>query len=149
VDAESGIGAGRRLVVFHLGDEEYGVPVTLVQEIIRHTAPRPVPGGAPHVEGVINLRGRIIPVVDLRARFGVGGARPAGAKTVVTTVDGVTIGLVVDEVREVLTLGDDVCEPTPAGTDSGGHVETVAKLDGRLVVVLDLVRLLHEGAMAA
>ncbi|WP_217920816.1 chemotaxis protein CheW [Miltoncostaea oceani] len=149
MSAESGIDEGRRLVVFHLGDEEYGVPITLVQEIIRHTPPRPVPGSAPHVQGVINLRGRIIPVIDLRSRFGIAGDRPADAKVVITTVDGVTIGVVVDEVREVLTLGADVFEPAPAGTDADGHVEAVAKLDGRLVVVLDLVRLLHEGALAA
>ena len=132
-----------------LGDEEFGVPITLVQEIIRHTPPRPIPGSAPHVEGVINLRGRIIPVIDLRSRFGIGGDRPADAKVVITAVGDVTIGVVVDEVREVLTLAADVFEPAPAGTDAGGHVEAVATLDGRLVVVLDLVRLLHEGALAA
>jgi purine-binding chemotaxis protein CheW len=149
VSAESGIEEGRRLVVFQLAGEEYGVPITLVQEIIRHTPPRPIPGSPSYVEGVVNLRGRIIPVVDLRTRFGIGGIRPEGTKIVITAIDDVTVGMVVDEVREVLTLDAGLCEPAPAGTDGGHHVDAVAKLDGRLVVVLDLVRLLDEGALAA
>src|SRR5680860_622699 len=102
-------GAAHRLVVFSLGGEEYGVPITLVQEIIRYSPPRPVPGSPMHVEGVINLRGRIIPVVDLRQRFGMGGLRPDEAKIVIVEMPDLTVGVVVDEVREVLTLPADVC----------------------------------------
>lgn len=149
MSADGAIDEGRRLVVFSLGGEEYGVPITLVQEIIRHTPPRSIPGSAPDVEGVINLRGRIIPVVDLRSRFGVGGERPAEAKVVIVALDDLTVGVVVDEVREVLTLPADVCEAAPPGTDDSEFVEAVGKLEGRLVVVLDMVRLLDAGALAA
>jgi purine-binding chemotaxis protein CheW len=149
VSMDAAMDEGRRLVVFSLGDEEYGVPITLVQEIIRHTAPRSIPGSSPDVEGVINLRGRIIPVVDLRRRFGVGGERPAEAKIVIVSLDQLTVGVVVDEVREVLTLPSGACEPAPPGTDDSAVVEAVGKLDGRLVVVLDMVRLLGAEAVAA
>ena len=147
--ADGVIDEGRRLVVFSLGDEEFGVPITLVQEIIRYGAPRPIPGSPAHVEGVINLRGRIIPVVDLRARLRLAGERSADAKVVIVALDDLTVGVVVDEVREVLTLADDVCEPAPPGTDDAAYVEAVGKLDGRLVVLLDMVRLLGERAVAA
>lgn len=149
MSAHNGIDAGRRLVVFHLAGAEYGVPVTLVQEIIRHSPPRPIPGSPSYVEGVINLRGRIIPVVDLRSRFGVGGERPAEAEVVIVALDDLTVGVVVDEVREVLTLAGGVCEPASPGTDEARYVDAVGKLDDRLVVVLDMVRLLDEKALAA
>ena len=69
VATAEGEALAHQLVVFSLAEEEYGIPITLVQEIIRYSAPRPIPGSPFHVEGVINLRGRIIPVVDLRARL--------------------------------------------------------------------------------
>ncbi len=142
-------GGTRRLVVFTLADEEYGVPITMVQEIIRHSRPRPIPGGPAHVQGVINLRGRIIPVVDLRARFGLHGERPAEEKVVIVALDELIVGVVVDEVREVLSVDPEVCEPAPPGTDGADYVDAVGKLEGRLVVVLDMVRLLDERALAA
>ncbi|WP_217915835.1 chemotaxis protein CheW [Miltoncostaea marina] len=148
-DATLDEGQAHRLVVFTLGDEEFGVPITLVQEIIRYSPPRPVPGSPMHVEGVINLRGRIIPVVDLRQRFGVAGARPDEAKIVIVEMPDLTVGVVVDEVREVLTLSADVCEEPPPGTSDADFVEAVGKLDGRLVVILDMLRLLGEQPLAA
>ncbi|MGD9571582.1 MAG: chemotaxis protein CheW [Thermoleophilia bacterium] len=143
------MGGTRRLVVFTLAGEEYGVPITMVQEIIRHGRPRPIPGGPAHVQGVINLRGRIIPVVDLRARFGLHGDRPADEKVVIVALGDLTVGVVVDEVSEVLSIDPEVCEPAPPGTDGADFVDAVGKLDGRLVVVLDPVRLLDERALAA
>lgn len=149
MSAETVIDGGRRLVVFSLSGEEYGVPITLVQEIIRHTPPRTIPGSPHYVEGVINLRGRIIPVVDLRRRLGVHGERPAESKVVIVAVDELTVGVVVDEVREVLTLSPEVCESAPPGTDDADYVEAVGKLDDRLVVVLDMLRLLDGRALTA
>lgn len=142
-------GRTRQLVVFSLGAEEYGVPITLVQEIIRHTPPRPIPGSPSHVEGVINLRGRIIPVVDLRLRFGVAGDRPAESKIVIVEMPELTVGIVVDEVREVLSVGADQCEPPPEGAGDADYLDAVAKLEGRLLVILDMQRLLGEAAQAA
>lgn len=141
-----GAADARRLVVVALGTEEYGLPAALVREVVGYSAPRPVPGSPMHVEGVINLRGRIIPVVDLRRRFGAGGARPDGAQIVVVAMPGLTVGVVVDETREVLTLPAGACRPQPGGHDA---VEGVATLRGRSVVVLDIFRLLAERPLAA
>ena len=138
-----------QLVVFSLASEEYGVPITLVQEIIRYSAPRPIPGSPNHVEGVINLRGRIIPVVDLRARFGMGGQRPEEAKIVIVEMDTLVVGVVVDEVREVLTIAAGQCEPAPEGAGEADYLESVAKLEGRLVIILDMHRLLNQDALVA
>lgn len=149
MSARNGIEESRRLVVFALAGDEYGVPIALVQEIMRHTPPRPIPGSPSYVEGVINLRGRIIPVLDLRARFAIGGIRPDEAKVVIIAIGDLTVGVVVDEVREVLSLEASRCEPAPVGTDDAMYVESVGRRDGRLVVVLDMVRLLDERALAA
>jgi purine-binding chemotaxis protein CheW len=136
--------ATQQLVMFSLDDEDYGIAITRVQEIIRHTPPRPIPGSAPGMEGVINLRGRLIPVVDLRARLGMGGVAPEGAKVVITELEETTVGMVVDDVREVITIDLSTTEPAPesvVGADSGA-IESVAKVGDRLLVILDPVRLL-------
>jgi len=149
VATAEGEALARQLVVFSLAEEEYGIPITLVQEIIRYSAPRPIPGSPFHVEGVINLRGRIIPVVDLRARFGMGGERPEEAKIVIVEMETMVVGVVVDEVREVLTVDAAQCEPAPEGAGDGDYIQAVAKLEGRLVVLLDMPRLLGDRALAA
>lgn len=141
--------AAPRLVVFALAGEQYGVPITVVQEIIRYADPRPVPGSPSHVEGVINLRGRIVPIIDLRSRMGMGGARSEESTTVITDVDDPVVGVVVDEVREVLTVAGDRCEQPPEGAGEADYLEAVAKLEGRLVVILDMARLLGERVPAA
>lgn len=148
VQHESAATDRRQLVVFLLGREEYAVPITRVQEIIRYTSPRPMPGAAHGVEGVINLRGRIIPVVDLRRRLGSGGERADNAKIVVVEIGDTTLGVEVDEVSEVLTVDATDCETAPQG--SGGAsaadvIDAVVKLEGRLLVILDLDRM-FEGA---
>lgn len=135
----------RQLVAFTLGDEEYGIPITLVQEIIRFTSPRPIPGSASHVEGVINLRGRIIPVVDLKRRFGISTAVD-DTKIVIVEMGDSNVGIIVDEVTEVITIDVDTTEPAPAGVGSAGaqYIDSVAKLEGRLLVILDLSEIFGE-----
>jgi purine-binding chemotaxis protein CheW len=138
--------ATQQLVTFSLDAEEYGISITRVQEIIRHTPSRPVPGRPAELEGVIDLRGRIIPVMDLRARLGVGGDAPENAKVVITEIDDRTVGIVVDDVREVITIDLACTEPPPAYTlgGDGDAIESVAKVGDRLLVVLDAVRLLAQ-----
>ena len=137
--------ATRQLVVFALAGELYGIAIARVQEIIHHAPARPMPGSAPEVEGVINLRGRLIPVIDLRVRLGLVGAIPEGAKVVVTELGDGAVGLVVDDVREVATVPLDATEPPPQGVLAGAHgaIEAVARLGDRIVVILDPVRLLE------
>jgi purine-binding chemotaxis protein CheW len=136
--------ATQQLVMFSLADEDYGIAITRVQEIIHYEAPRPMPGSAPEVVGVINLRGRLIPVVNLRTRLGIGGVVPEDAKVVITELGDTSVGLVVDEVREVMTIDLASTEPPPEGTLVGDldAIESVAKVGDRILVILDPVRLL-------
>src|SRR3954470_6039103 len=105
----------QQLVVFSLGTEEYGLPITQVQEIIRYVEPRTIPSAYASVRGVINLRGKIIPVCDLKQRLGLDDHAGAEAKIVIVEARTGAAGLIVDEVDEVVTIGDDQIEEPPAG----------------------------------
>lgn len=125
----------QQLVVFSLGDEEYALPITQVQEIIRYTEPRAVASEESWIEGVISLRGKIIPVCNLAGRLGLGTERVDNAKIVIVETAGGTAGVTVDDVEEVLTLDEDQLDAVPgAGTEC---IEAVAKIDDRLVVLLN------------
>jgi purine-binding chemotaxis protein CheW len=126
----------QQLVVFSLGTEEYGLPITQVQEIIRYSQPRTIPSSPLSVRGVINLRGKIIPVCDLKQRLALDAGDSAESKIVIVEAGSVTAGLVVDEVEEVLTVEDDQLEDAP--TSDGGYISAVAKVGDRLLVLLDL-----------
>ena len=126
----------QQLVVFSLGAEEYGLPITTVQEIIRYARPRSIPSAPPSVRGVINLRGKIIPVVDLKSRLGIDGGDAEESKIVIVQAGAVTAGLIVDDVDEVLTIDDASLEQAPTGDD--GSISAVAKVGDRLLVLLDL-----------
>jgi len=136
-------GEPRQLVVFLLGSEEYAVEIARVQEIIRYTSPRPVSGARPGVEGLINLRGKLIPVVDLRWLLGATGERSDSSKIVVVEIGDSTVGMEVDDVSEVMTVDSSICEAAPEGTTaaSADVIDAVVKLESRLLVILDLDRL--------
>ena len=129
-------GPSRQLVIFSLGAEEYALPITRVQEIIRYSEPRNVASPTPWIRGVINLRGRIVPVCDLAERLGMAVDRPDTAKIVIVETDSGTAGVIVDDVQEVLTVEDAQLEPAP-GTASD-HVEAIAKIGDRLAVLLNI-----------
>ena len=104
----------RQLLVFSLGEEEYALPVTSVQEIIHYThAARGAPARLHWIQGVISLRGKIIPVADLSARLGLYNERVEGGKIVVVESGAITAGVVVDDVDEVLTVDDDAARRGP------------------------------------
>lgn len=125
----------QQLVVFSLGAEEYALPITQVQEIIRYTEPRAVASDAPWIKGVISLRGKIVPVADLALRLGLGHDLAANAKIVIVETGGGTAGVIVDEVEEVLTVDASNLDAVPAaGTD---FIDAIAKIDDRLVVLLN------------
>src|SRR3954466_12316825 len=94
----------QQLVVFSLGEEEYALPITQVQEIIRYSEPRAVASEAPWIRGVISLRGKIIPVCDLAARLGLGQQAETRANIVIVETANGTAGVIVDEVEEVLSV---------------------------------------------
>lgn len=140
-----------QLVSFRLGEEEYAIDILKVQEINRIVEITSVPNSPAYVEGVINLRGRVIPVIDLRKRFGL-HAKEADAQTRIMVVDvGTTVGLIVDSVSEVLRLSADTIEPPPpmTGGDGSEFIRGVGKLQDRLLILLDIDRLLGHAVMGA
>jgi purine-binding chemotaxis protein CheW len=130
-----------QIVVCELADEHYGLDIARVFEIIRNQPITPVPRAPMFVKGVINLRGRIVPVVDLRGRFDMGETEATKETRIVVAESGSTrVGLVVDSVSEVLILPLDSVEQTPevaAGADAG-YLRGIAKLGDRLVLLLEL-----------
>jgi len=135
-----------QLVSFHLDGEEYALEILRVQEIIRMQDLTRVPNSPNFVEGVINLRGKVIPVVGLRKRFGL-APLPADKHTriVVVEVNGTVVGLVVDSVSEVLRIAADTIEPPPRlGKVEREYVSGVGKLENRLLLLLDVDYLLSD-----
>ncbi len=135
----------RQLVTFTLGQEEYGVDIMRVQEIIRYQEVTRVPQMPDFIEGVINLRGNVIPVIDLRKRFALGSAEHTGqTRIVVVNVASRVMGVVVDGVSEVMRLAEEQIEPPPPVVAGIGHeyLQGVGKVQGRLLILLDLDRIL-------
>lgn len=103
-----------QLVTFSIGDDQFGADISAVERVLRHRKPRPVPDVPDWIEGVIDHDGRLIPVIDLRRRFGVPGARPEGARIIVCALGEDWIAMTVDAVQEVATLEASQLEPPPA-----------------------------------
>jgi len=141
----TGMSEEQQLVVFQLGAELYGVEISRVHEIIRLQSITRVPRAPAFVEGVINLRGKVIPVVDLRRRFGLPTAdHTRASRIVVVEIGDQVVGIIVDGVSEVLRVNPSIVEPPSpvvAGIDSE-YLHGIAKLPERLVILLDLDRVL-------
>jgi purine-binding chemotaxis protein CheW len=141
----------KQLVIFELADEHYGVDIAAVESIIKMEPITVVPQSLSFVEGVINLRGSILPVVDLRKRFKLtAGEVSKDARIVVVNMGGVKVGMVVDGVSEVLRVSDDTIEPPPPMVMNieSAFITGIAKIDSKLVILLDLDKVLstHEKA---
>lgn len=142
----SGVEEQCQFVVCRIGGEEFAIDVLTVQEINRLAEVTRVPKTPAYVEGVINLRGRIIPVLDLRQRFGLTSGKQTGqTRVVVVSLSSRLVGLVVDAVVEVLNLPKTAIEAPPSLGNSVGADYTmgVGRLENRLLIILDLNRLLH------
>lgn len=147
--------AGKFLTVV-VGHEAFGIGVLQVREIIRLQKITPVPQTPEFVKGVINLRGRVIPIIDLRVKFGL-PAELANRTCIVVVQVGqdeappIPMGLIVDSVEEVVNLGPDLIEPAP---DFGTRIDTayilgMAKIDGKVKTLLDIDRVVAPGAVKA
>ncbi|WP_447977018.1 chemotaxis protein CheW [Candidatus Nitrospira bockiana] len=142
----------RQLVTCCLDEEEFAVDILSVQEINRMVEITRVPKAPAFVEGVINLRGRIIPVLNLRRRFGMAEAsRTARSRIVVVNVKGRTVGLIVDSVSEVLQISKDAIEPPPSLETAIGaeFIQGVGRIKDRLLILIDLHNLLTPGEHGA
>jgi len=136
-----------QLVTFMVASEEFAIPILSVQEINRMMQITRVPQSPGFIEGVINLRGKIIPVMDLRKRFNVEPSTDTSAsRIIVVEVASRVIGFTVDRVNEVLRIKSNIVEPPPSmvsGVDSE-YVQGVGKLDDRLLILLNLDRLFSD-----
>jgi purine-binding chemotaxis protein CheW len=134
-----------QIVSFALGKEEYGVDIAQVQEINRMVAITHVPRAPHFMEGVINLRGQLIPIIDLRTRFGMPRAEQTkNTRIVVTEIGNKRVGMVVDSVSEVLRVPTEEIEDAPdmiTGVDTE-YIRGVGKLGERLIILLDLGRVI-------
>lgn len=136
--------AEEQVVVFHLGKEEYCVPIHQVREIIQYKGATKMPGAPKHFEGIINLRGKIIPVIDLATKFGVtrkGGERQA----LIVELGEQRLGVLVDTVSEVLHLKESAIEAPPArAPGSGTYLRGIGKTGDRLLILLELAKLIDN-----
>jgi purine-binding chemotaxis protein CheW len=137
----------KQFVVFELAQESFGVPIEAVEGIIKLQKITSMPNLPGYIEGVTNLRGSIVPVLDLRKRFSL----PTGAETndtriVIVRMDVVSIGMIVDSVSEVLTIDDAVIESIPPllSTVDTAFITGIANLGDRLVILLSLEAVLSS-----
>ncbi len=141
------------IVVFNLGKETYGLPITSIREIISYQEPTRLPGAPPEVEGIINLRGKVIPVVDLRSRLGLPSQPPTRTTRIIIAAGaGEITGLVVDQVTEVSKIISSNIEPPPALAKRGAAESVsqgVAKVGERLIVLLDLSPLMVQEELSS
>jgi len=136
-----------QLVTFHIGDEEFGVDILNIQGINRMVEVTKVPNAPDYVEGIINLRGKVIPIIDLRKRLGmVEKEYDKNTRFIVVEMKDKVIGFIVDSVNEVLRINKGITEPPPpmvSGIDSD-FITAVGKLEDRLLILLDIERILSS-----
>ncbi len=140
-----------QLVSFNIGSEEFGVDILKVQEINRMVEITRVPQAPHYVEGVINLRGKVIPIVDLRKRFNLEVKEyDKNTRIVVVDINGSIMGMVVDSVSEVLRLPSNTIEPPPeiVANINSEYIKGVAKLEDRLLIFLDLSKVIDANEMS-
>jgi len=135
-----------QLVIFKIGNEEFGVPINQVREIVRLIQITPVPRAPSFIEGVVNLRGQVLAVIDLAKKLNL-KSNPRSEKTriIVVEVDNNTVGMIVDEVTEVLKLPSENVKETPeviATQIKQEYLKGIGKLDDRLLILIDLAKVL-------
>jgi purine-binding chemotaxis protein CheW len=139
-------------LTFRLGNEDYGIEIRYVTEIVGMQKITEVPDMPPFVKGVVNLRGQVIPVLDMRLRFHM-ESRPYDERTciVVVNINGAQVGLVVDTVNEVRNIDDEQISPPPktAGADSAQYIQGMGKVNEEVIILLEGRRLLYEHELVA
>lgn len=136
-----------QLVSFHMDNEEFGVDILKVQEIIKMISITKVPNAPSYIEGVINLRGKVIPIVDLRLRLSmIKKEYDKNTRIIVIEINGKTFGFIVDSVSEVLRIQRSIIEAPPeivTGINSD-FITAVGKLEDRLLILLDLEKIFSD-----
>jgi purine-binding chemotaxis protein CheW len=134
-------------VTFYLADEKYGVPVSQVREVLRYSEITPVPGAPDYVIGIINLRGNVVTVLDTRKRFALPPVEvDDSTRVVIIEVEEQVVGILVDQVSEVMRLnaGEIETAPNVGNDESSKYIQGVASRDGNLLILVDLHKLLSD-----
>lgn len=134
-----------QLVSFNIDNEEFGIDILKVEEIIRIISITKIPNAPDFIEGVINLRGKVIPVIDLRTRLNrIRKEHDNNTRVIVVEVSGITVGFIVDSVREVLRIPKNITEPPPTivSNVNSEFITAIGKLEDRLLILLDLEKVL-------
>ncbi len=140
----------REFLTFKLGAEEYGMDILRVQEIRSYEEPTRMANAAPFIKGVINLRGVIVPIVDMRMRFNLSGVTyNSFTVVIVINVANRILGMVVDGVSDVISLKPDQLRPTPDFTSAIGedHVLAIGSVEDRMLILLDIEKLMSSADM--
>ena len=142
----------RELIAFRIGEQEFCVDIMAVREIRGWTPATPLPRTPGYMKGVIKLRGAVLPIVDLGARFGLTTSEPTARHVImVARIGGRTVGLLVDAVSDIIQLTDEQVQPTP--DVASDHVKTFVKgifaIDGRMISLIELDRIVPESEAEA
>lgn len=136
-----------QFVVFKLGNEEYGIDIMQVKEIVPYKEPVRVPNTPGFIEGIVNLRGEIIPIVNLKKRFNIPGESiNEETRVIVMNIDSKQIGFIVDDASEVITISSDNIETAPdiiAGIERK-YITGIGKIEERILILLDLDKLFSD-----
>lgn len=149
---KSGSASGSQVVSFRLGNEEYGLNIMLVQEIILMGDITEIPEVPAYIRGLINLRGKVIPIIDLRLRFGLeAGPEDEHTRIIVVNASGVVFGIVVDAVNEVLRIDPNKVEKPPQGliTLEQAYIDGLLKLEQKIMILLNIETILSQVDKAA
>lgn len=136
-----------KYIVFQLKEKEYAIPVNKVHSIEKIEHITRVPGVSPYIKGVLNLRGVVTPILDLRLRFDIEEMTYTdSSRIIIVSFDDMEVGLIVDMANDVIDIKADAIEPQPevVGVDAAEYINGVAKLDKRLLILLDLEKILQR-----
>jgi purine-binding chemotaxis protein CheW len=148
--AQAAVTAIREFLAFKLGSEEYGIDILRVQEIRSYEAPTRMANAPAFIKGVINLRGVIVPIVDMRIKFGLSEVRyDHFTVVIVLNIGNQVVGMVVDGVSDVIMLSPEQLRPVPEMTSAIGsdHILAIGSLDKRMLILLDIEKLMGSAEM--
>lgn len=139
--------ASEQIVVFQLASEEYAIPISQVKEIIRYNGAAKMPNTPAYMDGIINLRGKVISVIDLIEKFALAVEKGSDKQALIVEAAGQEVGLLVDSVTEVIRLDSNAIEAVNGIAQSSEFIRSIGKLDKRLLIILDLNKLFTHDEM--
>ncbi len=147
---EKTISSSLQIVCFNIGQEEYGIDILQVQEILKLPAVTRLPKSKPYIMGVMDLRGKVIPIVDLSVRFGIESKQREKSRAIVVDISGKKVGLAIDAVSHVIRVNSADIEPPPPVVKgiSGKYIVGIAKIEDGFVVILDIYQIFSAEEIA-